>query len=93
MTSTSNTESIRIRRPASLAAEGYFICSLLSCLMGSGNLLGAGSRFGAGVYKQAEDQVEKQKFKKNKEVEAEMISDVKIETALKIKKLLLLGTF
>ena len=59
--------------------------------MGSGNLLGAGSRFGPRVYKPADDQVEKQKYKKNKEVEAEMMSDVKIETALKIKKLLLLG--
>ena len=59
--------------------------------MGSGNLLGAGSRFGPRVYKQGDDHLMKQKIKKNKEVEAEMISDIKIESALKIKKLLLLG--
>jgi hypothetical protein len=59
--------------------------------MGSGNLLGASSRFAARLYKPDEDQVAKLKFKKNKEVEAEMINDVKIEAALKVKKLLLLG--
>jgi hypothetical protein len=59
--------------------------------MGSGNLLGASSRFGARLYKPDEDQIAKLKVKKNKEVEAEMINDVKIEAALKVKKLLLLG--
>jgi hypothetical protein len=61
--------------------------------MGSGNLLGASSRFGSRLYKPEEDQVAKLKFKKNKEVEAEMMSDLKIEAALKVKKLLLLGIF
>lgn len=59
--------------------------------MGSGNLLGASSRFGSRLYKPDEDQIAKLKFKKNKEVEAEMINDIKIEAALKVKKLLLLG--
>ena len=61
--------------------------------MGSGNLLGASSRFGSRGDKPEVDQQKKLKMKRNREVEAEMISDVKIEAALKMKKLLLLGDY
>ena len=61
--------------------------------MGSGNLLGASSRFGSHGYKPEVDQQKKLKMKRNREVEAEMISDVKVEAALKMKKLLLLGDY
>jgi hypothetical protein len=61
--------------------------------MGSGNLLGASSRLGSRGYKPELDLQRKLKMKRNREVEADMISDVKVEAALKMKKLLLLGDY
>jgi hypothetical protein len=61
--------------------------------MGSGNLLGASSRLGSRGYKSELDLQRKLKMKRNREVEADMISDVKVEAALKMKKLLLLGDY
>lgn len=61
--------------------------------MGSGNLLGASSRLGSSGYKPELDLQRKLKMKRNREVEADMISDVKVEAALKMKKLLLLGDY
>ena len=61
--------------------------------MGSGNLLGASSRLGSRGHKPELDLQRKLKMKRNREVEADMISDVKVEAALKMKKLLLLGDY
>lgn len=61
--------------------------------MGSGNVRSASARFSLGSQKSSamEDQERLILLRKNKEVESEMVNDQKIEAALKIKKLLLLG--
>lgn len=59
--------------------------------MGSGNVRSASARFGFGNNLKLLDEEKMLALKRNKEVEAIIIHDQKVEESLKIKKLLLLG--